>query len=323
MTHPTERCLRLLGLLPERVTWSGEDLAAELDVTVRTVRRDIDRLRDLGYAVDSERGHLGGYRLAQGRALPPLVLADDEAVALALALRTAASGPLAGTGDAALRALGKLEATLPGRLRTRVDGLRQAISVAEPLGSTVSANDLVLVAEAVRATQRLRFSYRSGSGEESARWVEPYRLLSYGRRWYLSAWDVDRRDWRLFRLDRVGALEVSGWTFRHRPDEPDPAERLRTWAGDARYAYEVVVRVDATYDEVAAAFGRWAEVTRDEDGTPSLVAGADSAEGLARWLAGFPWQFWLVPDAGRRTGEVVRALRGVADRIDQSTEALP
>lgn len=315
MTDPTDRCLRLLGLLQERGTWAGDELAAELGVTVRTVRRDVDRLRDIGYAVDSERGHLGGYRLARGQALPPLVLADDEAVALSVALRTATAGALPGTGEAAMRALGKIEGTLPARLRARVDGLKTSIQVVDPWGAGVAVDDLVAAAEAIRSRQRLRFAYTGvASAEPSARWVDPYRILSSGRRWYLSAWDPERDGWRLFRLDRMTDVEVSAWTYRPRTDEPDPAERVRARMSDARWGYQVVLLVDRPYEEVEAAYGRWTEVARAGRRT-RMLAGAETPGALAGWLAGFPWPFELADEPGPGSDEVRVALAARGARL--------
>ena len=205
MLDTSVRLLRLLTLLQVRRDWSGADLAQRLGVTTRTVRNDVERLRILGYEVRSRTGIAGGYRLAAGSALPPLLLDDDEAVAVALGLRAAAAGSVTGIEETSLRALAKLERTLPARLRHRLDALRQATVSAAGGGPTVDAETLTAVAAACRDHEQLRFDYPGHDGSVSPRRVEPHRLVYTGRRWYLLAWDRDREDWRTFRADRIAA----------------------------------------------------------------------------------------------------------------------
>ncbi|RCV50191.1 helix-turn-helix transcriptional regulator, partial [Marinitenerispora sediminis] len=192
MLETSARLLRLLSLLQTHRDWTGAELADRLGITTRTVRRDVEKLRTLGYPVHAAPGVAGGYRLGAGAALPPLLLDDDEAVAVAVGLRTAAGGTVAGIEESSVRALAKLEQVLPSRLRHRVTTLH-AVTVAVPdSGAAVAPDVLTAIAAACRAHERLRFDYRDHAGQPSVRDVEPHRLVHTGRRWYLVAWDTDR-----------------------------------------------------------------------------------------------------------------------------------
>jgi predicted DNA-binding transcriptional regulator YafY len=188
----SERLLKLLSLLQTRSDWTGSELAERLQVSGRTVRNDVERLRRLGYPVHASPGVGGGYRLGAGAALPPLLLDDEEAVAVAVGLRTAAGGAVAGIEETSLRALVKLEQVLPSRLRHRVNALHSAMAAVQTGGPTVDAEVLTAIAAAIRDRQRLRFDYRRHDGSASVRDVEPHRMVSWGRRWYLVAYDADR-----------------------------------------------------------------------------------------------------------------------------------
>ncbi|MEV6239830.1 YafY family protein [Lentzea sp. NPDC051838] len=208
------RLLRLLSLLQTPREWPGSELADRLGVTPRTVRRDIDRLRDLGYPVEATMGVLGGYKLVAGTAVPPLLLDDEEAVAIAVGLRTAARQPVAGIDEASLRALTKLQQVLPPRLARRVSSLTSA--TAPPTASFASLVDpaqLTVIAAAVQARQRVRFGYVTQEAAVSKRHVEPVQLVALGRRWYLLAFDVERDDWRIFRMDRISDALNTGARF--------------------------------------------------------------------------------------------------------------
>ncbi|WP_087096726.1 YafY family protein, partial [Nocardiopsis sp. JB363] len=210
MKSTSARLLRLLSLLQTRKDWPGNDLAQRLEVSPRTVRRDVDRLRELGYPIHAAMGTGGGYQLGAGASLPPLLLDDDEAVAVTVGLRTAAQGGLSGIEETSVRALAKLLQVLPSRLRRRVDALG-AFTVPMPSeGPTVDADVLALVAATCRDSERLRFDYESHQGALSRRNVEPHRLVSHGRRWYLVAWDITRENWRTFRVDRMRPLTPTG-----------------------------------------------------------------------------------------------------------------
>ncbi|MEW2066254.1 transcriptional regulator [Streptomyces sp. NPDC007346] len=218
MTDTPARLLKLLSLLQTPREWPGGELAERLDVSPRTVRRDIDRLRELGYPVEASRGSLGGYRLVAGAAMPPLVLDDEEAVAIAVGLRAGAGHAIEGVDEASVRALAKLEQVLPSRLRHRVSALQNAtVPLTRGDGATIDPQTLTTLASAATAQERLRFSYRSGDGTETKRQVEPYRLVSTGRRWYLVAYDLVREDWRTFRVDRVSEPFATGARFAPRP----------------------------------------------------------------------------------------------------------
>ncbi|MBO4275626.1 helix-turn-helix transcriptional regulator, partial [Microbispora triticiradicis] len=213
MLETSARLLRLLSLLQARRDWPGATLADQLGVSERTVRRDVDRLRELGYPVESTRGTDGGYRLVAGTAMPPLLLDDDEAVAAAIGLRAAAG--VAGVEEAAERAAAKLEQVLPSRLRRRVGALQTHSEPVPPdrPGPAIDPAVLGVLAAACRDRERLRFDYRAHDGSSGVRIVEPYRLVSWGRRWYLVAWDTGRDDWRTFRVDRIAPRTPTGPRF--------------------------------------------------------------------------------------------------------------
>src|SRR4029077_20381340 len=215
MLSTSQRLLRVLTLLESRRDWSGADLAQRLEVSTRTIRNDMVRLRSLGYPVGAAPGVAGGYGRGAGSALPPLLLDDDEAVAVAVALRSSTGG-LAGIEETSVRALVKLEQVLPSRLRRRVNALSAyTVPVAFP-GPTVEPQLLSTIAAACRDAEVLRMDYRKHDGTESTRSVEPYRLVHMGRRWYLVAWDRDRRAWRTFRVDRLQVRSPNGPRFTPR-----------------------------------------------------------------------------------------------------------
>ncbi len=216
---PTGRALQLLSLLQTHRLWSGSELAERLGTTERTVRRDVDRLRDLGYPVDASPGRDGGYRLAAGAHLPPLLFDDDEAVAVVVGLRAAAGSTIAGIEETAVRALAKVEQALPDRLRRRVSALNDSVvslQRAHRGDSVVDPETLSLLVSACRDHEEVRFEYRRPGGEESRRLVEPHQLLSAGHLWYLIAWDLRRTDWRTFRLDRISDVRRAGARFTPR-----------------------------------------------------------------------------------------------------------
>ncbi|NED80603.1 transcriptional regulator [Streptomyces sp. SID11233] len=217
MTDTPARLLNLLSLLQTPREWPGSELADRLDVSPRTIRRDIDRLRELGYPVEASRGAIGGYRLVAGTAMPPLLLDDEEAVAIAVGLRAGAGHAIEGVDEASVRALAKLEQVLPSRLRHRVSVLQNAtVPLTRGDGATIDPQTLTVMASAVTGRERLRFAYRAGDGAETRRQVEPYRLVSTGWRWYLVAYDLEREAWRTFRVDRVSDPYPTGSRFTPR-----------------------------------------------------------------------------------------------------------
>ena len=203
-----------------RRDWTGPALAERLEVTTRTVRNDIDRLRRLGYPVEASPGVAGGYRLGESVTMPPMLLDEEEAVAVAIALRTATSASVEGLGEASIRALVKLQRLLPSRLRERVESLRVAALPLAADGGHIDPELLVTIAGACRNGDWVRFSYEAHSGSTSDRDVEPYRLLARDGRWYLFAWDREREDWRTFRVDRIRLRTPIGPRFPPRPCHP-------------------------------------------------------------------------------------------------------
>ena len=281
MANTSSRMLRLLSLLQNHRYWPGSELADRLEVSVRTLRRDIDRLRELGYPVDAYRGVDGGYQLAAGAALPPLVLDDEEAVALAVGLQAAAQGAVAGIAESSVRALTKVVQVMPPRLRRRVEALR-AMTVPAVWGSSgpsVDPGALTAVAQACRDTERLEFGYTAAGGEQTSRHVEPLRLVSLGRRWYLVAYDLARHDWRSFRLDRLDRPRSTGVRFRPRRLPADDAAAFVRAGIDhlpAPYAVEVLVHAPAA--AVRERIGRWAAVDDVGDGRCLLRMNTDSLD---------------------------------------------
>ncbi len=294
MADTSARTLRLLSLLQGRRYWPGSELAERLRVSARTLRRDVDRLRELGYPIQAQRGVDGGYQLAAGTALPPLVVDDEEAVALAVGLQVAAQGGVEGTAEASMRALAKVIQVMPARLRRRVEAL-SAATVPASWGSTgqaaVDPAILTTAAMACRDAERLRFSYTAASGEQTGRHVEPYRLVLLGRRWYLVGYDLTRQDWRSFRLDRLTGPRGTGARFRPRElPAADAAAFVQAGIGRATAVYEVEALVDAPAADVRERFGRYAtrrrghadrsriRMTIDQLDWPMLLLGSLGAE---------------------------------------------
>ncbi|WP_217209028.1 YafY family protein [Streptomyces sp. AC550_RSS872] len=254
MLDTSARLLRLLSLLQSHREWSGAQLAERLGVTPRTVRRDVDRLRELGYPVNATPGTGGGYQLGAGAELPPLLLDDDEAVAVAVGLRTAAGHGIEGIGETSVRALAKLEQVLPNRLRRRV-GTLNAFTVPMlrgPQPSTVDPAVLTELANLCRDSERLRFEYRDHEGAPTRRTVEPHRLVCSERRWYLVAWDLDREDWRTFRVDRITPRPPHGPRFTPRtPPAEDLAAYVSRGVSTRAYASHAVIRLLVPLEEAA------------------------------------------------------------------------
>ncbi|MDA3625902.1 YafY family protein [Saccharopolyspora sp. WRP15-2] len=275
------RLLRLLSLLQMGRDWSGTELAERLEVTTRTVRRDVDRLRDLGYPVHTTIGPNGGYRLGSGAALPPLLLDDDEAVAVTVGLHTAAAGHVTGAEEASLRALAKLEQVLPSRLRHRVTTLKNAVVTVSPGNEPgVQAAVLTAVSAAVRAAETLRFDYLDRNGTASRRNVEPHRLVCWGRKWYLVGWDVERAAWRTFRVDRMTLRTPNGPRFAHRePPDGDVAAYLRRTMGFEMWPLRSQLLVHAPAADISSRID--GIVTPVDDSTCRLELASDSYDLVA------------------------------------------
>ncbi|WP_375383914.1 helix-turn-helix transcriptional regulator [uncultured Microbacterium sp.] len=260
---PTGRALQLLSLLQTHRFWPCAELATRLGVTERTVRRDLERLRELGYPVDSTSGKYGGYRLATGTHLPPLVLDDEEAVAVSIGLRYAAEAAISGMEETSLRALTKIEALLPHRLRRRVSALRSSVSSVprEVDGDFIHPEALSMFAAACRDQEHMRFDYRRRDGEISRRLVEPQKLVTVERRWYLVAWEGHRGDWRTFRLDRIQAPQKVGSHFPPRGiPGGDAADFVASSIGLTRRHHDAKLVIHATSAELEEVL-RWADHT--------------------------------------------------------------
>ncbi|GAA0210786.1 YafY family protein [Actinomadura nitritigenes] len=304
------RLLQLLSLLQTRREWTGPELSERLGVTVRTVRRDVERLRDLGYPVHATLGKVGGYRLEAGTALPPLLLDDEEAVAIAVGLRGAAGGAVEGIGEASVRALAKLEQILPARLRRRVNALHTATTplTGPPAGPAVDPETLTVLAAASRDRERIRFAYRDGGGAETSRLADPHGLVSAGRRWYLVAFDTGRGDWRTFRVDRVARPHPTGVRCPPR-DLPaaDAAAFVTRSLARSRPVRPAVLTVHASAEELIDRF----RVTGDEvepvdERTCVLRTAPDSLEYTALRIAYLDLDFEVVepPELAERLAAV-------------------
>jgi predicted DNA-binding transcriptional regulator YafY len=280
------RLLRLLSLLQVRRDWTGEELAERLSVTARTVRRDVEKLRALGYPVNATGGVAGGYHLGAGAALPPLLLDDDEAVAVAIGLRTAAAGTVAGIEETSVRALAKLEQLLPARLRHRINALHTATVPLTGPTPAVDPDILTTIASACRDHQRLRFGYRGHEGAASTRVVEPHRLVHTPRRWYLVAFDTERQDWRTFRVDRIDAPPAAGQRFRPRTPPEDAAAYVSQTVSSAPYRYQARILMHAPIDVVAELASPTAgRLEAVDERSCVLHTGANSLDTLALYVA--------------------------------------
>lgn len=321
MLETSARLLRLLSLLQTPREWTGTELADRLGVTTRTVRSDVGRLRDLGYPVHATRGAIGGYRLAAGANLPPLLLDDEEAVAVAIGLRTATVGSVAGIEESALRALAKLEQVLPDRLRRRINTLQSYTVPVPPApdrkGTRVSAEVLTTITAACRDRERLRFDYRAHDGAVSRRDVEPYRLVNWGRRWYLVAWDVQRGAWRTYRVDRVEPRVPTGprFTPRELPDE-DVAGYVARGVSTAAWRYQVRITVHAPATVIAERLPpSLGPVEAVDEHTCAVVLGNNDVEMLAVWLGALGRDFAF---DHREAPELAEQLRALAERYGRA-----
>jgi predicted DNA-binding transcriptional regulator YafY len=312
---PTERALLLLSLLQTHRYWSGEELTERLGVSARTLRRDVDRLRCLGYPVDATPGAGGGYRLATGAHLPPLLLDDDEAVAIAVGLRAAAGASIDGMEDTALRALAKLEQVLPDRLRRRVRAVHgNVVSLQWGTAPAVDADALAVLALACRDREQVRFDYRRRDGDDSSRLVEPYQLVSAGHRWYLVAWDVRRDDWRTFRLDRLDRARLAGGrcAVRELPGG-DAAAFVAQSIRSMPQPFSAVLDVSAPASAVRELLS-WggADVEELDDSTSRVQVSGGSADELVRVVT---WLAASHPVAVREPDELATRVADLAARL--------
>ena len=317
VNDPSGRLLRLLSLLQTPREWPGSELAARLRVTPRTVRRDIDRLRELGYPVQATLGVQGGYRLVAGKAMPPLLLDDEEAVAIAVGLRAAARQPVAGIAEASLRALAKLHQVLPPRLGRRVSTLTATTLSWPATGSSlVDPTQLTVLAAAASADERVRFDYRDQDGVASRRLVEPHRLVVVGRRWYLLAYDNDRAGWRTFRIDRIDGATTTGTRVPpRRPPADDPAAFVTSQLYDLAPVVRAVVTLALPADRAAALLGDHAgELRPVDDASCRWYSPEDTVDWLAVRLALLGCDFTV-----HEPVELVDHLRRLGSRITRAT----
>jgi predicted DNA-binding transcriptional regulator YafY len=317
MLETSARLLRLLSLLQTPREWTGPQLAERLGVSTRTVRNDVDRLRNLGYPVDATRGAVGGYRLGAGAQLPPLLLDDEEAVAVAVGLRTAASGSISGIEETSLRALAKVEKVLPSRLRRRVGALQTYVASvsADTNSPRVDASVLTQLTAACRDRELVRFEYEDRGKTGSRRIAEPYGLVNWGRRWYLVAWDRDREDWRTFRVDRMTPKFPAGPRFS--PREP-PDEDLARYVSDRvsaapwRIAAQITIHAPAAAvaERVPAHVGPIQSIDAE---TCVLSSGNDNVEMFAVYLGMIGFDFTVTSPP-----ELVEAVRKLGRRYAQA-----
>ncbi len=317
MSNPGSRTLQLLSLLQSRRFWAGVELADRLEVSARTLRRDVERLRQLGYPVEAQRGVEGGYQLAAGAVLPPLVLDDDEAVAIGVGLQSAIQGgSVAGIEQSSVRALTKVVHVMPSRLRRRIDAL-SAVTVPAPwehAPTAVDADVLVSLAQACRDGERVGFAYRDRGGERTFRVVDPHRLVLMGRRWYLVAWDLDRADWRTFRLDRLTEPGTTGAQVMPReiPDG-DAGKFVRTGIDNLPSRYQVEVRIHASVSEVRERIGPWGALEESGEAHCLLRMTSDTLDWPTLVLANAGAEFEVLAPAA-----LVDLLRSFAGRVGRA-----
>jgi predicted DNA-binding transcriptional regulator YafY len=314
MIETSSRLLELLSLLQGRRDWPGAELAERLEVSGRTIRRDIERLRGLGYPVESLSGPAGGYRLQAGTAMPPLLLDDDEAIAIAVGLRTAARASVTGIEETSVRALVKLEQVLPTHLRRRVSALGSATIAPGGGGPTVDPQHLTLIAAACRDSEGLRFAYRSREGVDTRREVEPHSLVNLGRRWYLVAWDRRREDWRSFRVDRVSRPASTGVSFEAQAlPAKDAAAYVAQSISGAPTRYEARVTVHASREEITNRIpSHWGRFEPIDGHTCEYRTGDDDLGWLAMRIVMLGLDFEV-----HEPPELVEHLRTIAGRLQR------
>jgi len=325
MNQTSSRLLELLSLLQGRRDWPGAELAERLEVSGRTIRRDIERLRQLGYPVESLSGPAGGYRLRAGTAMPPLLLDDEEAIAIAVGLRTAARASVTGIEETAVRALVKLEQVLPAHLRRRVRALGSATITSPAAGPTVDPQHLTMIAAACRDSECLRFAYRSRDGTDSRREVEPHSLVNLGRRWYLVAWDRRREDWRSFRVDRLTKPASSGVRFAARTlPAKDAAAYVSQSITRAPNRFEARVTLRAPAEEISPRFpAQWGTVEPIDSHSCEYRTGDDDLRWLALRIAMLDVEFVVhePPELAEHLVGMARRLRNAAAaaHVDRAT----
>jgi predicted DNA-binding transcriptional regulator YafY len=305
----------LLSLLQNARDWPGSELAERLEVSGRTIRRDIERLRSLGYPVEATLGPVGGYRLAAGAAMPPLLLDDEEALAIAIGLRTVVGQAIGGVDESSVRALAKLQQVLPARLRARVNALAAATMPIMSDWPQLDLDALADIASAIRAGQRLRFGYRTVDGRQSLRFVEPQGLVVTGRRWYLVAFDIDRDDWRIFRVDRVDdPRSLPGGSAPRLLPAPDTAGFVQAKLYTLAPTYEAVATLEMAAAEATIRIGEFTgDIESIDDRSCRVRLASDTLEwlGIRLMLLGCDFKVEEPP-------ELVAYLRELGGRLIQA-----
>jgi predicted DNA-binding transcriptional regulator YafY len=307
-----ERLLRLLGLLQRRLDWSADELAERLEVTTRTVRRDVTRLRSYGYPIEAFAGHGGGYQLGAGATLPPLVFDPDEAVAVALGLRLTAYAGVDGIDDAALSALAKIEKLLPSGSRQRLEDFGSVTVTHFATDARTDRHNFTLLTRAAATRHIVECDYVDQHGVASKRRLEPLRSVFVNHRWYVAAWDLDRDDWRTFRLDRVSHPQLTSQRFRQRPG-PDPIELVRRFAPPEAFAYQATILAGCEAATAREHIPDSMAAIRPRGDSCMLLIGTDDLDWLARYLLAVPFAFEVItPDDLRN--RVRRLTRTIASR---------
>jgi predicted DNA-binding transcriptional regulator YafY len=313
MLPTSTRLLRLLSLLQSRRHWSGRDLSERLEIDQRTVRRDVDRLRELGYPVQAFSGHGGGYQLGAGSSMPPVLLSDDEAVAVAVALR-AAAGSVAKMEETSIGLLAKLDQVLPARLRKRASALHSVTITLPGTDSAPAVDVLTRIAAACRDSLKLKLSYKDRAGKPTMRNVEPMRLAHTGRRWYLVAWDQDREDWRTFRVDRVQQVAAVGSQFAPRKFPGDIVAYVSQSIKYTAYTHRVRLKLTGAYDVLRKQVPSWCgQLERLDDEHCALSMGADSPEMLVTLMVMTRMEFEMLD-----SHELKPEIRRIVERLARS-----
>ena len=320
MLETSARLLRLLSLFQSRRDWTGTELAGRLGVTTRTVRNDVERLRQLGYQVDGTEGAAGGYRLGTSAVIPPLLLDDDETVAVALALRGAAGGSVAGIEEASVRVLAKMQQLLPVPLRRRVSALEEFSLPAPAFGPAVNADILTTLAAACRDQEQTQIDYRRHDGTQSSRTIEPHRLVNAGRRWYLLAWDTSRQAWRTFRVDRIRLQpHHAGRRFAHRPlPDDDPAAYVIKNISMS-WPYQATVIAHANAETIRTRLPQQHVIEPADQNNCRVKLSADTPQVLAAWLGMLGADFDI--ENPERHPELVEHLRRTGERYQRAARA--
>ena len=309
---PAARLLRLLSLLQSQPRWPAAELAERLEVDRRTIRRDVARLRSLGYPVDTDPG-LAGYQLGAGGRLPPLLLDDDEAVAIAVGLGLAATAAVTGIQPAAAAAMAKLDQLLPPQVRERVRALHSAtVQLGTAPQEPIDPTTLAVLAGACRGSERVHFAYRAFAGEVTHRRVEPSQIVHTAQRWYLVAKDLDRAAWRSFRVDRISDVERTGHRFEH-DDAPDAAAQVRAAVAFSPPTIEATLIVDLAPDVARRRFSAEHATIEPAGGGSRVRLAATDLDQLARYVLSLPDVVEIeAPDELR--DRVVQLARAVIER---------